>query len=198
MLFAHPLIAVEDDKPWVMSFSFGAAYSTMYPEISIFKNNRNPKIQKALGLNLEYHISDKRYIGLGFTRHEGSYNLDDEIILGQYPVGVRLDNYRQTWAYDYFELSYRRSFDNRLNLTAGFFYYLDYTNFSVVTARYEPNILFVFGRDKPRSDDFGLSLALGYSLPLRDYMKLGLRSKLYYTLAGIESISLAPYISFSF
>ncbi len=198
LLCAHNILAQDINNNWDFTVSFGAAYHTMHPESSIFKNMESRKIQKAVGLNLEYHLSDSRYIGLGYTRHEGSYNMDDEFITGIYPVGVVLDNYRHNWATDYFELNYRKAFENRLALAVGLFYFLDYTNHYGITARHEPHILFVFGREKPRTDDLGLSLALGYALPLNDYMQIGLKSKIYYTLSGFETVSLSPFVRFSF
>lgn len=198
MLYAHNILAQDAGKNWDFTVSFGPAYHTMHPEGSIFKSIESRKFQKALGLNLEYHLSDSRYIGLGYTRHEGSYNVDGQFITGIYPVGVVLDNYRHTWATDYFELNYRKTFENRLELSVGLFYFLDYTNQYGITDRYEPHILFMFGREKPRTDNLGLSLALGYALPVNDYLQIGLRSKLYYTLSGFETVSLSPFVRFSF
>lgn len=198
MLCAHNILAQDAGKKWDFTVSMGAAYHTMHPEGNIFKSMESRKFQKALGLNLEYHLSDSRYIGLGYTRHEGSYSVDDDRVLEIYPVGVILDNYRHTWATDYFELNYRKAFENRLELSVGLFYFLDYTNHYGITARHEPHILFEFGREKPRTDDLGLSLALGYALPVNDYMQIGLRSKLYYTLSGFETASLSPFMRFSF
>lgn len=198
MLYAHNILAQDTDKNWDFTASFGPAYHTMHPEGSIFKSIESRKFQKALGLSLEFHLSDSRYIGFGYTHHEGSYNVDAEFITGIYPVGVLLENYRHTWATDYFELNYRKAFENRLELSVGLFYFLDYTNHYGITDRYEPYVLFVFGREKPRTDDLGLSLALGYALPLSDYMQIGLKSKIYYTLSGFETVSLSPFLRFSF
>ncbi|MFN3554485.1 MAG: hypothetical protein ACK4VN_00820 [Bacteroidales bacterium] len=198
VLLGQIVAAQELEKKWDFSVSFGAAYHTMHPTGGIFMNNGKKVFQTALGLGFEYHISDMRYVGFLFSRHEGSYNVDDEFVMSVYPVAIVLDNYRHSWGTDYFELTYRKSFENSFSLSVGLFYFLDYTNSYGISALDQSSLQFRFGRDRARSDDLGLSLGLSYSLPLNEYVKLGIRAKTFYTLAGFETLSLSPFINCSF
>lgn len=179
------------------TFSYGAAYNTYLGDQHIFKTNVYPIFFKALEVNLDYRLSHNRFIGLGYSQHDGSFNMNDEYLFGS-NSGVVLDNYRHILVNDYFEFRFRKAFENRLNLTAGLFYILFYRTHFSIDGQYEPYSLFVFWRDKPRADDFGISLALDYTIPIKDYMQLGIRTKAFFTLAGFETISLAPFIKFSF
>ena len=47
-------------------------------------------------------------------------------------------------------------------------------------------------------DQFGFYASAGCLFPIKNNINLGIQTKAYYSFAGIETISLAPFIAFRF
>jgi len=193
----------QEKNNFEFSVSYGVAYSdffgfraTVPPEITVPELDiRTTDFGSMIELNFDYALRERSFIGVGFSRQQHSKNIDDHVTVSN--SGLVLTNYRAIDQNQFYDFHYRKEFKNNLHLTLGLFYFLIYSNdfnFHLDGA----NLIYELKNDKQRSDNIGLSLAVDYYLPIKNYLELGLRGKVYYSFAGIETVSLSPILKISF
>ena len=176
------------------SIDFNVGYGLYYSDFTVLNNIQNieyssPFFGKSLELSVDFSVDRDKYIGLGYTNTSNSQIVNGQVILEQ-GIGLSLDNVKVERELQVFDVHFRKQFQNNLGLTFGAYYYLifqpdlDLNNFGS-----ESSLFFEISDEAPRSDDFGVFLALDYFVPLTDNVKAGLRGKLFYTLDGIEGFS---------
>ncbi|NCP22029.1 MAG: hypothetical protein COS42_02075 [Flavobacteriales bacterium CG03_land_8_20_14_0_80_35_15] len=180
------------------SYEFSFAHGFSYDNFGGIQNTEGiytPKIGLFTELNFDLKLPKNRFIGIGFAREQYSKNIDFV------SLDLVLDNYRAINLTNFYDIHFRKEFKKNLNLTLGLAYFelfnnkvtdrlvTDGTNFFNVIAIYN---------DLQRSDDIAFMASVGYYLAIRDYFQIGVKGSLYYSLNGVESISLSPILKFSF
>jgi hypothetical protein len=180
-------------------FSYGLAYNAFNKNSADDNGNvislKTPALGAYMEINLDYKLPKDRFIGLGYANQSHSDNVDNFDLSRSF--GLVLDNYVSKYTKHFYDIHFRKEFDNNLHLTLGLFYniYQFNTLDSVETGSgYFP----VLSSDKMKGDEFGISLAVDYFFPIREYFEVGFRGKMYYSLVEIESLSLSPVLKFSF
>ena len=180
-------------------FSYGLAYNVFNKNSSNDNSNivslRTPALGTYMEFNLDYRLPNKRFIGLGYARQDHKENIDNFDLFRSF--GLVLDNYVSKYTKHFYDIHFRKEFDNKLHLTVGLFYNLYQFNTldnAVIDNGYFPKL----SSDKMKGDEFGISLAVDYFYPIKEYFEIGVRGKMYYSLVEIESVSLSPVLKFSF
>lgn len=184
----------QDDKghKFDISFSYGVAYIDYSNYSSTSPLNFDlPQFGSFLEFNLDYKLPKNRFIGLGFSRQLHSKNIDDGILINSTNTGLILENYKNIHVKDFIDIHFRTVFINNIHFIIGVFYFKENLNTNIILSD-ETNIFFIINNEKNRSDNFGFFGSLEYFFRLRSYVELGVKSKLYYSLNGIETISLMP------
>jgi len=173
------------------TFSYGAAFidyggsqSEELLDLGI------PSIGSFYELNIDFVLTKNRHIGVGFSRQQHSNRVDDSFILNN-TTGIVLENYKNIHQKDFFDIHFRKSFDNNLQFTVGAFYFIEDLNTASIFALNETPI-FLLENEKNRSDNFGLFGALEYFHPIRSNIEIGIKTKLYISLNGVETVALLP------
>ncbi len=182
---------------------FGLELSTSYGMASdIFGNEKRflgtPKYGSILNFDIDFALSKNRFIGIGFTRQLHSKNLNKRTDLSSISNSmVIFDNFRLSRQKNFYDVHFRKEFQNHLHLTFGLFYFQTYLN----TLRFDfdgTNEFYILTNEKQRPDNFGLSLSLDYFFPIKKYIEIGVRGKVFYTLDGAETLSFSPILKVSF
>lgn len=210
LLAALPLAALSLGTPasaqqspvnkFEMTFSCGTSYNLSWNDWS---DNSGPVMQRLPKMYLYYSagfdikLKENRYIGLEVAHQETSNRISDIHLFSSVNSGILTDNYRNSHVWNYYGIHFRTEFSNNLHLTTGFFFYSEH--FTWIDVKYfDPYLLVIIENPHRRTDDFGLTAALGYSYPIKDYFRLGIRGRTFLTFVGFENITITPYLSFSF
>lgn len=180
------------EQKFDISFSYGLSYID-YSKYSSSDpvNFELPSTGSFYEINFDYKLPKNRYIGLGFSRQQHAKNIDDGVLINSSNAALILDNYKNIHTKDFFDVHFRTVFKNNIQFTLGAFYFIDNLNTNSITAD-ENNIYFVLSSEKNRSDNLGLFGSLEYYFKLTDYAQFGVKSKIYYSLNGIETLAILP------
>lgn len=194
ILFLSTSLFAQENKEQKIDISF--SYGLSYIEYSkSFLDDpvpfELPNIGSFYEINFDYKLPKNRYIGLGYSRLQHAKNIDDGVLLTSTNTGLVLQNYRNIHTKDFYDVHFRTIFKNNLQFTLGAYYFIENMNRSDIT-NIDNNTVFVLINEKNRADNLGLFGSLEYYFKLNSYAELGLKSKLYYSLNGIESIAALP------
>jgi len=181
------------------SYEFSFSHGLSYDNYGGKENNTNgiytPKIGFITEINFDFKLPKNRFIGVGFAREQYSQNI--KLV----SLDLVLDNYRAINLTNFYDIHFRKEFKNNFNLTLGIAYFELFNN--TITTREVTDGTNTFTtiaiyNDLQRTDNIAFMLSLSYFFPIRDYFQIGFKSSLYYSLDGVESISLMPVLKFSF
>ncbi|MBN2639430.1 MAG: hypothetical protein JXR65_10155 [Bacteroidales bacterium] len=195
LLFFIPLVAFSQ-KSGNQKFEINVSYGLSYVDFGNYSQGdvldlSLPKFGSFYEINADYKLKHNRYIGIGYSRLQHSNYVDDGFLLANSHVGLILDHYKNIYQEDFFDIHFRKEFNNNMNLTTGVFYFIYNMNHFHIGGD-GSNTYMLFSNDKARTDDFGLFASLEYYLKLRPWAYLGIKGKVYYSLNGLETISLLP------
>ncbi|MGF1560273.1 MAG: hypothetical protein ACFCUL_14380 [Flavobacteriaceae bacterium] len=161
-----------------------------------------PAFGKAFEFSMDILLSENRYLGLGYSLQSSSRTINNSVELNfegtSAGLGILWDNYRLENETQFYDLHYRQVFSKKLNLTLGFFYYRRFSGDLDLNTDQFDIAYFVLSDQKFRGDDFGLSLSGMYMLTLKEYLKIGLQARVYYSFSGTEAFTATPVVRFSF
>jgi len=173
------------------TFSYGAAFidygGSQAEEVL---NLGIPSIGSFYELNVDLVLTQNRHVGIGFSRQQHSNRVNDVFIVNN-TTGIILSNYKNIHQKDFFDIHFRKSFNNKLQFTVGAFFFIEDLNLAGFSPINELPV-FVLENEKNRSDNFGLFGALEYFYPIRSNIEIGIKTKLYISLNGIETVALLP------
>ena len=165
-------------------------------------NYSTPSSGKALDFSLDYRLSENRYIGLGYAMHNAASTINTDVAIAlddnSPGIGILWQNYRLENETQFYDIHYKQSFLQHLDVSVGFFYFRRFSGDVTLEGQQFENIYFVVSDSKFRGDDMGLSLSIGYFFKLKDYLALGLQGRAFYSFSGLQSISFAPTLKVSF
>ena len=193
LIATNSLFAQENkEKKIDLSFSYGLSYIdySSYSSTSPV-NFELSSIGSFYEINFDYKLPKNRYIGLGYARQQHAKSINDGVLLTSTNTALILDNFRNTLTKDFFDVHFRTVFKNNIHFTLGAFYFIEHNNTNSINGD-GTNFYFILNSEKNRSDNLGLFSSLEYYFKLTDYADLGLKGKLYYSLNGIETITLLP------
>lgn len=179
-------------------FSYGLAYNVFNKNNSDTDNIislETPALGHYMEFNVDYRLANNRFIGLGYARQDHRENIDNFDLSRSF--GLVLDNYVSKYTKYFYDIHFRKEFDNRLHLTLGLFYNLYQFN-SLENVATQGGYFPRLSSDTMKGDEFGISVGVDYFFPVREYFEIGIRGKMYYSLVEIESLSLSPVLKFSF
>lgn len=187
------------NKKFEFLFSYGLAYNAFNKSASNDNSNiislQTPALGTYTEFNLDYKLPNNRFIGLGYARQDHKENIDNYDPSRSF--GLILDNYVSKYTKHFYDIHFRKEFDNNLHLTLGLFYNL--YQFNTLNNLVTENGYFpILTSDEMKGDEFGISLAVDYFFPIKEYFEIGVRGKMHYSLIEIESLSLSPVLKFSF
>jgi hypothetical protein len=193
LIATNSLLAQENnEQKFDISFSYGLSYID-YSKYSSSDpvNFALPSTGSFYEINFDYKLPKNRYVGLGYSRQQHSKSINDGVLITSTNTALILDNYRNILTKDFFDIHFRTVFKNNIQFTLGAFYFIENLNTNTITTD-ETNLYFVLNNEENRSDNLGLFGSLEYYFKLTEYAELGLKSKLYYSLNGIESLAFLP------
>lgn len=201
MLLVGIIIYGQQDK-FIFNSSYGLAYLDFSGKIYALppdaENNIvaeiNP-IGTAMGFEIDYKIKNNNYLGIGFTRQHHSKKVNNTFTFGN--DNFILDNYRFNLNKTLIDLRFKKVYSH-FSWSAGLFYFWDSFSSPSILTNNNYGIDIVLDGNYNNADQFGLYAGLGYYYPIKDYVGIGLQSKIYYSFAGLETVTLAPYIAFNF
>lgn len=155
-----------------------------------------PTVGSFVDINLEYKVSQNKYLGLGFSRQQHAMNLNANSLLNTNTVLV-FENFRNIHQKDYVDVHFKTFFANNLSFNLGVFYFFDYLNSAQVFTDNNVRIA-VLSNELNRSDNLGLFIATGYLFKLNDFVNFGANAKLYYSLNGLETFAILPTFNIRF
>ncbi len=178
------------------SFSHGLTYDEYGGKIpNSDKIIYTPKIGVFTEINFDFRLPKNKFIGIGYAREQYATNINFV------DIDIVLENYRAINLTNFYDIHFRREFKNNFNLTLGISYFELYNNTNrVIEVADGVNTFLVVDlvNDPQRSDNIAFFTSISYFLPIKDYIQIGVKSSLYYSLNGVESISLSPILKFSF
>ncbi len=136
-------------------------------------------------------------MGIGYALTSNTSTIDGSILFNE-GLGLSLDNYRLEYENQFYDIHFRKEFENHIHLTVGFFYYRYFSPNLGFDNLGSENTFIEFENNIARADDLGISTSVDYFFPLKDYFEIGFRGKIFYSLVGIEGISIIPLLKFSF
>ena len=195
LLFFIPLVAFSQESG-NQKFEINVSYGLSYVDFGNYSQGdvldlSFPKFGSFYELNVDYSLKHNRFIGIGYSRLQHSNYVDDGFLLANSHVGLILDHYKNIYQEDFFDIHFRKEFNNNINLTTGVFYFIYNMNYFNLAGD-GSNTYMILSNEKARSDNFGLFASLEYYLKLRPWAYLGIKGKVYYSLNGLETISLLP------
>lgn len=193
LIATNSLLAQENKEQKIdISFSYGLSYID-YSDYSSTSplNLELPSIGTFYEINFDYKLPKNRYIGLGYSRQQHAKTINDGVLITSTDTALILDNYRNIHTKDFFDIHFRTVLKNNIQFTLGAFYFIENLNTNTISGD-ENNIYFILNNENNRYDNLGLFGSLEYYLKLTEYAEFGLKSKLYYSLNGIESLALLP------
>ncbi len=184
------------------TFQFTAGYGLFYNEFEVLNDIPNidyttPKIGKMFEFSADYALSNNRFVGLGFAVTSNTSTVNSTVLFEE-GLGLSFDNFRLEYENQFYDIHFRKEFKDHFHLTVGAIYYRYFSPNLGFNNLGTENIFIEFKNDIPRVDDLGISIALDYFFPIKDYIEIGLRGRLFYSLAGVEGISVSPLLKFSF
>ena len=187
----------QDDK-----FQFTAGYGLFYNEFEVLNDVPNidyttPKIGKIFEFSVDYALNNDRFVGFGFAVTSNTSTVNNNVLFEE-GIGLSFDNFRLEYENQFYDIHFRKEFKNHLHLTVGLFYYRYFSPNLGFNNLGTENSFIEFKNDIARGDDLGISIAADYFFPIKDYFEIGLRGRLFYSLVGVEGISLSPLLKFSF
>lgn len=193
LIFSASLLAQEiKEQKFDISFSYGLSYID-YSDYSSESplNLEVPSIGSFYEVNFDYKLPKNRFIGLGYSRQQHAKNINDGVLLTTTNTALILENYRNIHTKDFFDVHFRTVFKNNFQFTLGIFYFIENLNTNTINSD-ETNLYFVLNNEENRADNLGLFGSLEYYFKLTEYADFGLKGKLYYSLNGIETLTLLP------
>ena len=170
---------------------YGKDFTQDYPDLSF------STIGTLINLEADLPLSKNRFIGLGFSKQIHSKNINQSNLGQTSGRGLILDNYRYTHLKNYYDIHFRKQFQNRLELTFGVFYYNEYYN-EINLDTIQNQSVYILSNDEQRDDNFGVSLSLGYFFTINQTLDLGIVGRLGYSVNGLEHIALLPSVNLKF
>lgn len=201
MLFVSVITYGQQDK-FIFSSSYGIAYIDFSGKIYALppeaENNIVSEINPvgtAMGFEVDYNVKNNNYLGIGFTRQHHSKKVSNTFTFGD--NSFVLDNYRFNLNKTLIDVRYKKVY-NHFTWGAGLFYFWE--SFSAPSVLTNDNLGtdIVLDSNYNNADQFGLYASIGYYYPLKEYVDIGIQSKVYYSFSGLETITLAPFIAFKF
>ncbi|QLG45114.1 hypothetical protein [Costertonia aggregata] len=219
VLSLHSLYSQED------KFQFMLGYGMLYSEYtstlsfsSPFENDyETPNIGPRLEFSLDYKISDTDYIGIGYAQHAATRRVTDQgfyesvqLVEGPdfinivpvengIPTLLSFQDFRLRREVRHYTVHFRRRFNKNLNLSVGLFIYQHFETFTFVSFNeFDQAIVASINDTGGVVDDGGAFAALDYMFPLKDYVSIGVRGQIFYSFIGVESLTFAPIVRFSF
>lgn len=188
-------IAQETPKRFQFEFGYGVSFSgdTEKNDFQRFENFEfsTPLTGRNIEVVVKYVFKNKRFVGLGFTQQSYVNTLNGRAEFNNQTL--IFENYRLDEQLQYLELQYGKFFDNGLDFTI-----------SLLKAFYYQPLFdqggggFELSNTETRADDLGLAAALGFKIYSRNSFDFSIRTKIYYTLSGLEAITLSPLMRFNF
>lgn len=201
LLSVNSLFGQEKNR-FIFTSSYGLSYIdyggkiyALPPEVNNNIVTEINSIGSVMGLELDYSVKNNNYIGIGFSRQHHSkkvnntfYYDNNEFTLNNYQFNLNktLIDVRYKKVYKYFTWS------------AGLFYFWEsYATPSIYTND-SGGVNIILDNSYNNKDQFGFYASAGCLFPIKNNINLGIQTKAYYSFAGIETISLAPFIAFRF
>jgi hypothetical protein len=186
---------IKRQNSYEFSFSHGLSYDNYGGKEKSTNGIYTPKIGFFTEINFDFKLPKNRFIGVGFAREQYSQNIN------LVSLNLVLDNYRAINLTNFYDIHFRKEFKNNFNLTLGIAYFELFNN--TVTTREVTDGVNTFTaiaiyNDLQRTDNIAFMTSLSYFFSIRDYFQIGAKSSVYYSLNGVESISLLPVLKFSF
>lgn len=187
---------IKPQDSYEFSFSHGISYDNYGgKDNSSDRIIYTPKIGFFTEINFDFKLPKNRFIGIGFAREQYSQNIN------LVSLDIVFDNYRAINLTNFYDIHFRKEFKNNLNLTLGIAYFELFNN-TVTTREVTDGVntfyVVALNNDLQRTDNIAFMATVGYFFPIRDYFQIGVKSSLYYSLNGVESVSLSPVLKFSF
>lgn len=196
LFLANNMISQTTESKFSLNFSYGLSIIDYNNNFGEAINLEIPTMGSFVDINLEYKVSQNKYLGLGFSRQQHAMNLNAVGAINS-DTFIVLDNYRNIHQKDYVDIHFKTFFANNLNFNLGVFYFFDYMNTpDFVTT--DVGRVAAFFNEQNRSDNLGLFIATGYLFKLNDFVNFGANAKLYYSLNGLETFAILPTFNIRF
>ncbi|WP_396601975.1 hypothetical protein [Algibacter sp. R77976] len=199
LFFISSIDAQEKFKRFQLEFGYGASLSGDFGknDYQIFSDFdfTIPLVGKNIEATLKYKLKNNRFIGIGYTEQSYVNTLNGIGVLGDRVLVF--ENYRLEEEVQYYELQYGKFFNNGLDFTISLFsihYYQPILDVETINGKTG----FVFSNVDPLIDDIGLSLALGCRIYEYNTIVISLRTRVFYSLNGLEAITLSPLVRVDF
>jgi hypothetical protein len=180
------------EQKFDIAFSYGLSYIDYANYSSTDPINLDlPSVGSFYEINFDYKLPKNRYIGFGYSRQQHSKSIDDGVLITSTNTALILENYENIHTKDFFDVHFRTVFKNNIQFTLGAIFFIENLTTNTISTD-ETNIYFVLNNEENRSDNFGLFGSLEYYFKLTNYAEIGLKGKLYYSLNGLETLSLLP------
>ena len=183
-----PLNKNTPEHKWSFTTAYGVA---SYMSIRRgFENSNAP--HGVFEFALDYLHKENASFGFSFMRSTMTNSYDRVFEYTFLDTGnqfqVVFDNYQSTFVRDIYELHYRNFyFENKLSTSIGLYVFNDKTNSN-------SGGLAIYGEDYYY---FGVSFAVGYYYPVKDYFDIGVNVRGLFSLDGIDFMGL-PFVRFKF
>jgi hypothetical protein len=152
-------------------------------------------IGTVMGFELDYNIKNNNYVGVGFSRQHHSKKVNNTFYFNNNEF--TLDNYQSNLNKTLIDIRYKRVY-KYFTWSAGLFYFWEsYATPSIYTND-SGGVNIILDNSYNNKDQFGFYASAGCLFPIKNNINLGIQTKAYYSFAGIETISLAPFIAFRF
>lgn len=176
--------------------SYGPCYIGFIRDKSDVFYTSNPRTIMETGF--DFRLRYNRFIGVSFARQERNKVIKSNLLMWGDDSGMLFENYRHKDEVNYFNINFRTEYKSGLHLTYGLAFFLIYEHFFNYRLFDEHIRVFMLSSNEQRADHFALTFSLDYYIPIRQHFEIGVRSKAYLTLYGLEPISLSPIMKFSF
>ena len=191
-----------NNEKYIFTTSYGISWINFDGKIYALPPESNNNITSEVNsigtifsLEIDRNISKNNYIGIGFSRQHHSKKVSNDFVFGnnnliydqlQFNLNKNLIDIRFKKMYQYFSWS------------GGLFYFWENFSSPSVLSKDNGGLNIIQEMNYNNSDQFGVYASLAGFYPLKRNVKIGAQSKIYYSFAGIETISLSPFISFDF
>ncbi len=198
--FFLSVVAQENKKT---HFDFSVSYGMSYIDYADYSSLDPVKLDipawgSFLEFNLDYKLKGNRYIGLGFSKQQHSKTINEQMRFYNSNEVIVLDNYYNVHEKLFYDIHFGTTFKNNFSFNLGLSFFIDYYNRTYTDRYANGDFVLVFVNEKNRSDHFSVFLSLEYYFPIRDYLELGIKGKFYYSLNGMENLSVLPTLKVRF
>lgn len=182
-----------------VSFAYGLAYIDYAKDYSSDQPNFSfDAVGSLIDINLDYSLPKNRYIGIGFSKQIHARNIDDADFSRATQAGLILDNYRYTHLKNFYDIHFKKRFENNIELSVGAFYYQDYFNTFGFEVPDLDSFNYILSNGEQSSDNFGVFASPAYFFRMNEYVDLGIKGRVGLSLNGLEHIGLMPAINVRF